>query len=173
MTADAYQPELGQMIFGQPSQQFDGGNLLDAIINRLERELERVLWNRLQKEVPSPFSNTAATFEAPGIAIHAYSWDEEAEQPWNLKCGEVEVSWYKHAWRGVSINRQLTADEMAAFLDEALARIRACDTGDGYVDHPVGVTFIYDGTEYPDERGREMQEYFANLLPQDTSGVDF
>jgi hypothetical protein len=124
-----YQPELGQAVFGQPWKEHSGGELLDAALGHLDNELQRVLWNRLQKECPSPFHNTAARFETEGLAIHAYSWSEE-DQPWNLKCGDLEISWYKWCGRGTSSNKPLTPDEIAAFLDDALAIIRSCDSPD-------------------------------------------
>ena len=41
--------------------------LVDAILSKIETELERVYWNIYQKEMESPFRNTGTTYmENPG-----------------------------------------------------------------------------------------------------------
>lgn len=141
---EAYQPELGQAIFGQPPQSYQASEMLDAALRYLQHELERVLHNRLQENVDCPFSNTGATFDTEGLSIHAYSWGDD-DQPWNLKCGDIEISWYKHSWRGLSVNKSLTNDQVAQFLDRVLSIIRACDAGHGYDDSPCWQPFTYCG----------------------------
>lgn len=152
-----YEPETGQAMFGQPSQQFDGSDLLDAAVERIAREWERVIGNRLSHSVDRPFDNSGATFETDGIAINAYSWGDSTEQPWNLKCGDVEVSWYKHSWRGLSVNRAISNDDIAALLDEALAALRPCDTGHGYEGEARWKPFTYNGTRYSETSYEERR----------------
>lgn len=167
-----YQPEIGQFAFGQPYHQYDGGYMLDAALMLIRRSLDRILWNRLQEDVESPFDNTGATFDTEGISIHAYSWDDDADQQWNLKCGDVEVSWYKHSWRGVSVNRELTNDDIAKFLAEAVDAIDACDTGmvgcRGGVK--VGKPFTYCGEENIDIRGQNLADHLANQVGKQADG---
>lgn len=152
-----YQPEIGQMCWGQPWQSFDGSVLLDAAVERMARSWERIMWNRLQREVDRPFNNSGASFETEGLAIRAYSWDDSDEQPWNLKCGEVEVSWYKHSWRGLSVNRPMTNDDIADFLSAALAALEPCDTGLGYEDGPRWKPFTYNGVLYNETSYEERE----------------
>jgi hypothetical protein len=137
-----FQPELGQMVWGQPSQEHETSELLDAALTYLDHELQRVLWNRLQKECASPFSNSGARFKTDGLSIHAYDWGDE-NQPWNLKCGDVEISWYKWSGRGQSVNRPMQSEDVAAFLDRALAIVRACDTPE-FGDEDGGRPFTYE-----------------------------
>lgn len=139
---ERFEPELGQMVFGQPTQEYDGGELLDAALTYLSEELDRVLWNRLQKECPSPFANSGARFETEGLAIHSYDWGSE-NQPWNLKCGDVEISWYKWSGRGQSVNKPMTPNDIAVFLGQALAIIRGCDTPN-FGDEDGGKAFTYE-----------------------------
>lgn len=142
-----YTPELGQAIFGQQPQSYEASEMLDAALRYLRHELSRVLWNRLQQEADCPFGNTGATFDTEGLSVHAYSWVDD-DQPWNLKCGDIEVSWYKYLSRGLSVNKPLTNDEVSQFLERALAIIRACDTSNGYGDAPKNQPFSYRGVMY-------------------------
>lgn len=142
----SFQPELGQMLFGHAPQQYDGGNLLDAALTYLREELDRVLGNIYQGDPPSPFSNSGCRFDTEGLSIHAYDWGDES-QPWNLKCGDIEVSWYKWAGRGQSVNKPLTPSEISEFLDAALAIIQSCEGGE--FDGSGGRPFTYDGLPTP------------------------
>ncbi len=143
-------PELGQMVFGQPTQQYEADNLMDAVINLLSCEIERVLGNVTQeRDIGNPFSNSGSRFDTEGLSVHAYSWGDD-DQPWNLKCGDVEVSWYKYAGRGMSVNKPMTPQETKAFLDTALSIIHACEPS-GEFDETSGNKFTYDGKVYNDD----------------------
>lgn len=147
MMANECKPELGQALFGQPTQEYEADNLMDAAINLLADELNRVLGNVTQRHpIDSPFSNTGARFDTDGLSVHAYSWSDD-DQPWNLKCGEVEVSWYKWSGRGMSVNKPMTPDDTKAFLDSALGIILACE-GNG--EFSSGQKFTYCGEVYND-----------------------
>lgn len=146
--SDAYEPELGQMIFGQPTQEWASDNLFDAAITLLAEELERVLGNVTQDRVSNPFHNSGARFDTEGLSVHAYSWGDD-EQPWNLKCGDVEVSWYKWAGRGMSVNKRMTPDDTKAFLDRALGVILACQSDE--FERVKGQRFTYLGEVFNDD----------------------
>lgn len=77
-----------------------------------------------------------------GSAVHCDCGYDMAWQEWvernphaptcsptlpNLVYGDVEIRWYKHPGRGVSVQRAVTADEWAAWLTGALATVRAAD----------------------------------------------
>ena len=51
--------------------------------------------------------------------VHAYNWDDETIQPYNFKCGDVEISWYKYLGRGMDIP-ELTYEELDDMLNECL-----------------------------------------------------
>lgn len=51
---DKYEPELGQMFFGQPSHKFAVSNILGAALREIAREWDRVMWNINQKKLPNP-----------------------------------------------------------------------------------------------------------------------
>lgn len=147
MMANEYTPELGQALFGQPTQAYESDNLMDAAINLLADELNRVLGNVTQQHpIDSPFSNTGARFDTDGLSVHAYSWADD-DQPWNLKGGDVEVSWYKWAGRGMSVNKPMVADETKAFLDRSLDIILDCE---GKGEFSKGRKFTYNETVFND-----------------------
>lgn len=121
-----YQPELGQMIFGQAHKEHAVPPIMDAALEAIDAELCRAMWNIHQKEYVSPFRNTGASFkEIEAFQVEAYSWDEDYAQPWNFKCGDIEVSWYKYLGRGMSSNTELTPQIAAEVLEKCVKAI--CD----------------------------------------------
>ena len=126
-----YEPELGQMIFGQPHKQFAGSNLLEAALGLLNHELCRVVWNNSvvesdeePEDFHSPFLNTGNKYKNSVFEVEAYSWSEE-EQPFNFKWKDVEIKWYKHYARGLSINQDIAPDKINQMLDECVEAVRA------------------------------------------------
>jgi hypothetical protein len=123
-----YEPELGQRCFGQPSQSYQVPNHLLAAIKYIKEELERVMWNKNQDPTYSPFESVADKFVCPIFDVEAYSWDEEYEQPWNFRYNTLEVSWYKHLGRGMSMSRSYFSPmDSAVMLDECLDYLNKID----------------------------------------------
>lgn len=119
-----YEPELGQMIFGQPYKEHDASNLMIAALRAIGDDLERIMWNIHQEVYASPFGNTGNSFkEIKEFQVEAYSWNEEYEQPWNFKWKDIEVSWYKYNGRGTSVNREVSPLEIAQMLDACLSAL--------------------------------------------------
>ena len=112
-----YIPELGQAAFGQPHKQYEAPTIAIAVLMEIGRELSRVMWNLKQREFISPFDNTGAKWSCDEFQVEAYSWDDDNKQSWNFKWHHVEISWYKHARRGVSSNVELTAALCAEMLE--------------------------------------------------------
>lgn len=115
----SYEPELGQMIFGQPYKTFRVSNIVDAALCRIRDSLDRVMWNVHQKEYESPFGNTGNSFKCDTFEVCAYSWGDE-EQPFNFKWRDVEISWYKYLGRGMSANKEIKPDLAAELLNDCL-----------------------------------------------------
>lgn len=118
-----FTPEFGQIAYGQPSQQFEVPEIMDAVLAAISAELERVMWNIHQEEYASPFSNTGNRFECDTFKAHAYDWGDE-EQPWNFAWRDLRISWYKWCGRGCSANMEITPDLAAQCLDECLGAVR-------------------------------------------------
>lgn len=123
---DQFKPELGQMAFGQPYQQFAVPEIWEAALDAVNREIERVWFNTKQTNDSGPMTNSGARFDCDVFSAHAYDWGDE-EQPWNFKWREVRISWYKWAGRGMSANMELTPEMAAEMLTECLAAVRALD----------------------------------------------
>lgn len=133
-----YEPELGQMIFGQPSQSFTVPPIMDAALEAIRAELQRVMWNLRQGDASDPFGNTAASFRCPTFTVCAYSWDDDLPQSYNFKhpASGVEISWYKYMGRGLSANQAITPDVAARVLTHCLAGLRAVEKGEHRYDEP-------------------------------------
>lgn len=128
---DEFQPELGQMVFGQPWQQHDVPEIMEAALGAIRDEYDRVYWNVHQKECPSPFGNSGpgANLKTDVFEVCAYSWGDD-EQPFNFAWGDLRISWYKYMGRGMSANMEITPDLAAKCLAECLASVRSFDTPD-------------------------------------------
>ena len=56
--------ELGNLAFNHnDNQEFDCPDYVVALLDYLDKELSRVMWNINQKEYDSPFENTANRFK--------------------------------------------------------------------------------------------------------------
>lgn len=122
---EIYEPELGQMIFGQPHKRFAVSEIVIAALAAIDTELSRVMWNIEQREYASPFGNTGNEFQCPEFKVEAYSWNDDYEQPFNFKWRDLEISWYKWFGRGTSSNVEITPDRASEMLDSCLAAVRA------------------------------------------------
>ena len=119
-----YEPELGQMAFGQPWKQYAASELLIAALEAISTRLDLVMGNVQRKEYATPFGNTANKFTCDKFEVEAYSWNEEYEQPFNFKWRDIEVSWYKYLGRGTTVNRDIKNDEIALMLDDCFEALR-------------------------------------------------
>ena len=121
-----YEPEMGQALFGQPRQEFEVPEIMDAALQYIRYELERVRWNIRQQDSVDPFGNggPSGDYESDVMSVCAYSWDEAYDQPWNFKCGDVRISWYKYMGRGMSANVKITPDLASDILLKCLSHLR-------------------------------------------------
>ena len=69
---------------------------------------------------PTPFMNNGGEVETGAFRCEAYSWDDNYDQPYNFKWKDLEISWYKHCQRGVSMSRKVSKSECARMLKECL-----------------------------------------------------
>lgn len=44
------EPELGQLVFGNPIGAYESPDWVDALVNAVLNEIERVFWNKNQRE---------------------------------------------------------------------------------------------------------------------------
>lgn len=97
--------------------------ITQAILDKIEKELSRVYWNKHQKEIISPFANTGTTFKTPIFIVRAYNWDGNYKP--NFEYKDFKVYWYKHSNRGLYIeyNKKITLDFLINMLDDCLESI--------------------------------------------------
>ena len=121
-----YQPELGQLVFGQPTQEFPVPDIMTAVLEKLATEYDRVGWNIHQHEIENPFCNMGPAYnlKTDVFEVCAYSWTEK-EQPFNFAWRDVRISWYKWCGRGASANMEITPAVAAQCLDECLVSLLA------------------------------------------------
>lgn len=132
-----FTPEIGQMCFGQPWKEHEVPPILDAALEAIRAELQRVLWN-LRQEGVDPFGNSAGSFRCPAFTVCAYSWNDELSQPYNFKHQKsgLMVSWYKYMGRGMSASAAVSPDMAADILQDCLVGLRAVEAGEHQFDEP-------------------------------------
>jgi hypothetical protein len=119
-----YDPEVGQALFGQPYKEYECPEWLEAFLWHIEKELSRVMWNTTGGRYDSPFGNAGESFKNDVFEVHSYDWNEENEQGYNFKWGDVEISWYKYCGRGMSVNQEVGLDKGEKMLSECLESLR-------------------------------------------------
>lgn len=100
---------------------------VEAALNKIDTELDRVMWNIHQEEYESPFSNSGNEYRDKIFEVEAYDWDEDSQQEYNFKWRDYKIRWYKYCGRGMEANRYISPQECAEMLDECLADISGLD----------------------------------------------
>ena len=97
--------ELGNLLFNENKvQEYECPYWIGALLEVINAQLCRVMWNIEQEEYSSPFSNTGNKFKNDVFEVEAYAWGDEANQQYNFKWKDVEISWYKYLGRDTTIN---------------------------------------------------------------------
>lgn len=120
--------ELGNIMFNtNKNQTYKCERYIVALLDEIDNQLSRVMWNREQKEYDSPFENTANSFKNDVFEVQAYSWDDEVSQPYNFKCGNIEISWYKYLGRDTTINGHYSPEEIINMFNKCIDSILEMD----------------------------------------------
>lgn len=121
-----YKPELGQACFGCPTSEFACGEFVEAGLRYLCNEIERVEWNIRQEQFESPSSNNGSEYNTYAFQMRAYYWgeDEKLQALPNFSCDGLEVRWYKYLGRGMSMNKEIDANEFFKIIDKCLKAVR-------------------------------------------------
>lgn len=113
-----YQPEIGQAVFGQPWQRERPDTTTKGALEALRSIYDATYTS--EDGFDGPFSNSGARVKSSRMEIHAYSWNDEEDHKWNLKWRDFECSWYKHFGLGLSVNRQLSPEEVPQIISDLL-----------------------------------------------------
>ena len=123
--------ELGNLMFNtNKNQQYECPRWIVALLNELDNQLDRVMWNNTQKEYSSPFENTSNSFKNNVFKVQAYDWSDDIEQPYNFKCGDIEISWYKYLGRNTTINGEYEPQKIIDMFNKCLQSILDMDVKD-------------------------------------------
>ena len=109
-----FRPELGQCLGPQPYQIFTAPNYVLTALRMIAAKAELV------HDFKSFFNYGCSEFETSEFIAEGYSWDDGYEQPFNFKWRDLEISWYKHCQRGVSLNREISSLECLDMLAKCL-----------------------------------------------------
>lgn len=123
--------ELGNLMFNtNKNQQYECPKWIVALLKELDNQLDRVMWNNTQKEYPSPFENTSNSFKNDVFEVQAYDWNDDIEQPYNFKCEDIEISWYKYLGRDTTINGEYEPQKIIDMFNKCLKSILNMDVKD-------------------------------------------
>lgn len=135
---EIYEPELGQMAFGQPYKKYGVPQFLHDALDAISGVMQI---NKTCGDY-TPFSNSGATYKNDVFEANTYDWSEcncdncfddgwtqdkctcgWKPQEYNFKWKDIEVSWYKHSNRGATVNRVVTHQEVKQMLKECLSSL--------------------------------------------------
>lgn len=138
-------PELGQIVgFAAGTGSYGTSDQVDALVMDLIHEIERVFWNREQREWDSSWSCEDPKIQ--GVTVRGFRYPKydcfddvpeseqeeaardtaEAALP-SFEHGEVAIWWYKYPGRSMSSNREMSAEGWFAWHASALAAIRSVE----------------------------------------------
>ena len=114
--------------------------LIRSVLDEIRRELDRLYWNKYQKEIASPFDNTGNKYKNTTFIVRAYDWeDNDSELPnfeYYFEYSGIYVYWYKHSRRGLTAytDDDLTLDYLTNMLNDCVTSLRK-DFGEYYEEN--------------------------------------
>lgn len=125
--------ELGNMMFNtNENQQYECPKYIIALLDYLDAQLKRVMFNINHEEYDSPFENTGNTFETDVFKVQAYDWNDDVKQDYNFiyyvdrtksNLQHIKISWYKYLGRDTTINQEIDSSIIVDMFDNCLKSI--------------------------------------------------
>lgn len=124
-----FEPELGQILFGQECLEHGVGKPVIRALEVLSDDLQDFL-ESLGHGNNNPFDNTGNAFGCATFTAHAYSWVED-EQPCNFfhVPSGTGIKWYKYLGRSMTANKPLDAAAARAILKDCMAALERIRSG--------------------------------------------
>lgn len=118
--------ELGQIMFGNPSGEFEMKDFETALTDYLFEEIERIYWNTNQDEW-----DRHEDPKMKDIEFRPYYWGEDKKEMslpnFKIKGSPQEIRWYKHIGRSQTSAIKWNEKEWRKWFDDALIIIRKND----------------------------------------------
>lgn len=113
--------ELGQIAFGNPVGEYQSNDFIEALLENIFNEIERVYWNKNQVQWDQ--NNDP---DIKGIEFKRYYWgdDEKEKSKPNFTFKKVEIRWYKHPFRSATVNVSMTEKQWIQWFYDCLGVIR-------------------------------------------------
>ena len=94
--------------------------LIQATLNKIKEEMERIYWNHHQKEMETPFDNTGLNYQNNVFIVRAYDWGGNVKP--NFEYKDLKVWWYKYSNRGTyaECGHVLTYDDLNQMIGECV-----------------------------------------------------
>ena len=107
---------------------YDNVPVIRAALKDIRDEMDRLYWNKYQKQMESPFDNTGENYSNSVFTVRAYYWgdnDNISMLP-NFEYKGLKVFWYKHAGRGLEIlvDKPLTISFVSEMITECYAALK-------------------------------------------------
>jgi hypothetical protein len=118
--------EIGNILFnnGNKNQYYECPSWVIALLKDIDNALQTAYWNKNQKEMNSPFSNTGNNYEGKCFEVPAYNWDDETPQTFNFKCVKIEISWYKYLGRDTTVNGEYSPQEYISMYNKIVKELK-------------------------------------------------
>lgn len=97
--------------------------LIRDALGIIKEELDKVNFNKHQKEMPSPFDNTGISYKNNVFSVCAYNWNDN-ERP-NFVYKDLKVWWYKEYERGTyaECGHELNIDDIHTMIQDCCKSI--------------------------------------------------
>lgn len=111
--------ELGNLMFNtNKNQTYECPEYIITLLKTLSIKLEMYYDKKYNKEYYNPFLNEYNKFYNNVFTVESYEWNDDIEQPYNFKCDDVEISWYKYLGRDTTINGEYSKDYILDIFDK-------------------------------------------------------
>lgn len=127
----SFEPQLGQLLMSNsPWESEELSEYLEALLQAIGEEIERVEWNNQQQQYESPINNNGEVYETDRFKMEAYCWcdgdlhKEGCPPNFLYKPNNFRVRWYKYLGRGSSMSRSITEKEAVEMFQDCLESVR-------------------------------------------------
>jgi hypothetical protein len=116
--------ELGQIVFGQPTEEHDLPRFAKSLFVAIVEEWERVWWNQHQESWSDHDTGDLGVLH---WRPYTYAETPDAGPNFWLDGQELKIRWYKHPGRGMSCSHEFTPSQWIAWHDAVMTELERVD----------------------------------------------